>query len=59
MIDSDASGAAEAAERQRLSMRRPPKTCEQYLETLRAQGLPQTAERLRELLPHPENVSPR
>jgi hypothetical protein len=37
----------------------PLKTREAYLETLRNQGLPQTAERLRELLLHPKEASPR
>ena len=59
MIELDGVSVAAAAERQRRSLRLPPKTREQYLETLWAQGLPQTAERLRELLPDPGEASPR
>ena len=38
--------ALPAAEEHRLSLKIPPKTQDEYLDTLRKQGLPQTAERL-------------
>ena len=50
LIDLDATRVAKAAERQRLMLRRPPKSREEYLETLLDQGLPKTVAVLRELM---------
>lgn len=49
LIDLNQAKVCAAAEEQRRSLRRPPKTVEEYLETLLKQGLPQTATLLRSL----------
>lgn len=43
LIDLNQAKVCAAAEEQRRSLRNPPKTVEEYLETLLKQGLPQTA----------------
>jgi predicted nucleic acid-binding protein len=43
LIDLNQAKVCAAAEEQRRSLRQPPKTVEEYLETLLRQGLPQTA----------------
>jgi hypothetical protein len=50
LIELDPKGTSEAAERQRRTLKRPPKNQEQYLETLAAQGLEKSAGALRDLL---------
>lgn len=54
LIELDPARVAAAAERQRLTLRRPPKTRDEYLETLLNQGLPRTVEALKKLLTEPE-----
>lgn len=49
LIDLNQAKVCGAAERQRRSLRNPPKTVDEYLETLLRQGLPQTATMLRDL----------
>lgn len=49
LIDLNQAKVCAAAEEQRRSLRNPPKTVEEYLETLLTQGLPQTATLLRSL----------
>jgi predicted nucleic acid-binding protein len=49
LIDLNQMKVCAAAEEQRRSLRNPPKTVEEYLETLLKQGLPQTATLLRSL----------
>jgi predicted nucleic acid-binding protein len=49
LIDLNQAKVCSAAEEQRKSLRNPPKTAEEYLETLLKQGLPQTATQLRSL----------
>lgn len=49
LIDLNQVKVCAAAEEQRRSLRNPPKTVEEYLETLLRQGLPQTAALLRSL----------
>jgi predicted nucleic acid-binding protein len=46
LMESAPDVVRDAAEEHRLSLKDPPKTREQYVETLRRQGLRQTAERL-------------
>lgn len=48
LIDLSASAVVEAAKRHRASLRRPPKTVEEYLDALSRQELPETVRRLRE-----------
>ena len=47
LFEMDAEAVGEAARRQREALQNPPKTVEEYLATLEAQGLPQTVARLR------------
>ena len=49
LIKLDSTEVCAAAERQRSRLRNPPKTPDEYLETLINQGLPRSAARLREL----------
>ncbi len=49
LIDLNQAKVCAAAEEQRRSLRNPPKTVEEYLETLLKQGLPQTASLLASL----------
>lgn len=47
LLDQQPARTLEAAARHRRSLRHPPKTAEEYLDTLRAQGLTQTVAVLR------------
>lgn len=51
LIDLRAAKVVEAAEQQLKSLKNPPKTKEEYLETLLKQGLPQTVAVLNDLMP--------
>jgi predicted nucleic acid-binding protein len=48
LIDFNSTSVCQAARRQRFSLRNPPKSVAEYLSTLEAQSLTQTAARLRE-----------
>jgi predicted nucleic acid-binding protein len=48
LIDLSASAVVEAAKRHRASLRKPPKSAEEYLDALSRQELPETVRRLRE-----------
>ena len=48
LIDLSASAVVEAAKRHRASLRKPPKSVEEYLDALSRQELPETVRRLRE-----------
>lgn len=50
LIDLDAKLVVSAAERQRLTLRRPPKSQEEFLQTLLEQGLKSTVSALQKLL---------
>lgn len=50
LIETDAALFALAAERQRASLKNPPKTREEFLQTLENQGLTETIGKLRKLL---------
>jgi hypothetical protein len=50
LIDLDSAHVCQAAQKQRKTLKNPPLTLEQYLETLIRQGLSQSATALRELL---------
>ena len=47
LLDADPAAVCLAAKRQRESLRNPPKTADEYLDSLRRQGLPQTVTALR------------
>jgi predicted nucleic acid-binding protein len=49
LLDLNSDAVCQAAQKQRLRLRNPPKTPDEYLETLINQGLPQSASRLRQL----------
>lgn len=48
MLDADTSVVCDTVRKQRLNLRNPPKSAEELLDTLEAQGLPRTVARLRE-----------
>jgi predicted nucleic acid-binding protein len=50
LLDLNSKIICQAAEKHRLSLKNPPKTTEEYLDTLLKQGLPQTALTLREIM---------
>jgi hypothetical protein len=47
LIDLDEETVCAAVERQRVALKNPPKSVADHLETLRAQGLPKSALRLK------------
>lgn len=49
LIAFDSKAVCAAAERQRSTLKNPPKTVDEYLETLLEQGLPQSVARMRQL----------
>jgi hypothetical protein len=49
LIAFDSKAVCNAAERQRSTLKNPPKTADEYLETLAEQGLPQSVARMRQL----------
>ena len=53
LADLDPAGVCSAAREHRASLQRPPKSVEQYLDTLLAAGLPKTVTFLRE---HPDEI---
>ena len=50
LIDIDSSKVCQSAQKQRKTLKNPPLTLEQYLDTLMRQGLPQSATALGSLL---------
>ena len=48
LLEQDAQRVHLAAERQRTSLKNPPKTQSEYGDIMEAQGLPQTVQKLRE-----------
>jgi hypothetical protein len=53
LFEADAQRVQQAAERQRTMLKNPPKSREEYWQTLTVNGLPQTAERLRKMSTNP------
>jgi len=50
LIDIDSAKVCQSVQKQRKTLKNPPLTLEQYLDTLMRQGLPQSATVLRRLL---------
>jgi hypothetical protein len=50
ILSLDERAVCEAVRKQRLNLRKPPKSAEELLDTLQTQGLKQTVERLRPLI---------
>ncbi len=59
LFEMDAQRVQQAAERQRNMLKNPPKSQEEYWQTLAVNGLPQTVEKLRKLSPDPSPKPPR
>jgi hypothetical protein len=55
LLDADAERVYQAAERQRKMLKNPPKSREEYWQTLAANGLTQTVEKLQAASPDPSS----